>query len=165
MASAEIRSALWQLLKEMVAKELVAAKSAHVNAMEGVTHADSKAEGDKDTRATEASYIARGFAKRIQELSAQSSAMDRILPRTEKETPVNLGTLVSLRAMDGTCKHVLLSPAGAGLTLSVRELPESVAVTSQNSPLAKALIGSFVDDEIVVVTPDGKKSYEIVGCW
>ena len=38
--------------------------------VEGVTHEDAKAEGDKDMRATEASYIARGQAMRVEQLGA-----------------------------------------------------------------------------------------------
>ncbi|MCE9575491.1 MAG: transcription elongation factor GreAB, partial [Deltaproteobacteria bacterium] len=52
-------------LVRVVEAALATAVAAHQAATEGATHAEAKPENDKDTRALEASYMARGQAVRV----------------------------------------------------------------------------------------------------
>jgi hypothetical protein len=51
--------------------------SAQKLSQEGVTHEDARSEGDKDMRATEASYVARGQAMRVEQLRPIWGASER----------------------------------------------------------------------------------------
>jgi hypothetical protein len=62
------RRILDALLSEMTA-EVNLLLAAAALAYEGATHEESKPENDKDTRALEASYLARGQANRVEEMN------------------------------------------------------------------------------------------------
>ena len=49
---------------ERLVEELKVVEASQKNAQSNATHSESKQESDKDMRATEASYVARGLAKR-----------------------------------------------------------------------------------------------------
>src|ERR1041384_258240 len=59
---------LWEALKARLESELAKAQKRARDAAEGATHEENRAEGDKDMRATEASYVARGQAGRASEM-------------------------------------------------------------------------------------------------
>jgi hypothetical protein len=62
------KSTLKQELVALLAADLETAERAQQAAREGATHEEAKPENDKDTRALEQSYVARGQAKRVEEL-------------------------------------------------------------------------------------------------
>ena len=63
-------------LVRLLAADLETLERAQQAAIEGATHEEAKPENDKDTRALEASYLARGQAMRLEELRA-GLKMDR----------------------------------------------------------------------------------------
>ena len=69
------KRALLDALRARVSAELEASTRRARDAAEAATHEENRAEGDKDMRATEASYIARGQAERVHELE---SALTRL---------------------------------------------------------------------------------------
>jgi len=115
---------------------------------EGVTHADAKSEGDKDMRATEASYVARGQAKRFESLDADHA---RVLGFRAKPfapgAPIALGALVRLEEEAGE-RVVFVAPAGGGTVLALGEA--RVHVVTAASPLGKALLGARAGDSVLV---------------
>jgi len=64
------KQALRDELARVLAADLDVRERAHRAAREGATHEEAKPENDKDTRALEQSYLARGEALRIEELRA-----------------------------------------------------------------------------------------------
>src|SRR5262245_36509047 len=70
----ELRAELVSQLEALLAN----ARTAHASAVEGATHAEAKAENDKDTRGLEQSYIARGQARRVEELEAAVADVARM---------------------------------------------------------------------------------------
>src|SRR5258706_8140341 len=89
---------------------------AHQASREAATHEEAKPENDKDTRALEQSYIARGQALRIAEMRgalADVGAMP-VEPLGE-ESPALVGALVAVDD-DGRERLVFLAPAGGGTT-------------------------------------------------
>src|SRR5262249_3049381 len=58
------------------------ARAAHAAALEGATHSEARAENDKDTRGLEQSYLARGQAQRVEELSVALAATEAMVWRS-----------------------------------------------------------------------------------
>ena len=135
---------------------LVAAERAQAIATDEATSDQSKAEGKYDTRATEASYLARGQAKRVVELRelvhwyGQLDAdihLERVIP----------GALVGI---EGERNQVLfISPTGGG-SVTVNRI--EVKTISLASPLGRALSGLSEGDDIEFKTPGGMKEFEVV---
>ncbi len=141
MVKAALRTELLSLLETALA----AARAAHAAAIEGATHAEAKAENDKDTRGLEQSYLARGVAQRVVELEAAVADVTRLELRTfGDDDPAALSALVTVEE-DGTQRRFFLAPAGGG-----SELAGGVQVVTTSSPLGRALLGKRIDDEIEV---------------
>jgi transcription elongation GreA/GreB family factor len=147
-------------LKRVIAEELDTLARAQRATEEGATHEESKPENDKDTRALESSYLARGQAQRVVELSAAKAKLDSLQPRTlDAEAPVALGT-VCVVELDDETQYLLLAPAGAGLVLTQGDL--EVRVITSASPIGRALIGKRPGDDAEVKTPQGLREYVII---
>jgi hypothetical protein len=105
-------------LVRLLAAELETRERAHRSTMEGATHEEAKPENDKDTRALEQSYLARGEAQRVEEAREGVLAV-RTMPLRDvgPDDPVALGTLV-VGEEDGTTVLLLVAPAGGGSRLA-----------------------------------------------
>jgi transcription elongation GreA/GreB family factor len=116
---------------------------AHQASREAATHEEAKPENDKDTRALEQSYVARGQAIRIEELRtnlAEVRAMP-LHPFSEGQ-PIALGALVVIEENDQRFM-IFLVPHGGGSALS----GGTVQVVTPKSPLGRALLGRRTGDE------------------
>lgn len=142
------------LVEELAALERVGATAAE----EAVTE-EAKSENEYDTRATEASYLARGLASRIAELRqvvAWFSSFDANKPLPD--TTVQVGALVEL---DGG-EWLFFAPAGGG---TVQAGGKKIKLVSRSSPLGAALVGLEAGDAAEFDTPRGILEREIVGVW
>lgn len=140
-------------LRHELAAQLELAQAAQHNAQAGATHEESKPENDKDTRAIEASYLARGQARRVVDLEQAVVKVNALVPRAfGDELPVALGAVVKLEHDAGSLWY-LLAPAGGGLSLSVGSLV--LTVVTPQSPVGKALLGRRVGDDVDIRTPQG----------
>ena len=136
-----------QLKEELVAaleETLRALQDAHKSTTAGMTHPDNKPENDKDTRAIEMSYLARGQAMRIEEFTLGVSGA-KVLNVAEC-TRVQLGALVHTEDTEGAEAYYLVAPEGGGVVLS-----GGVKVVTPKSPLGKALMGKEAGDEAMFV--------------
>lgn len=132
--------------------------AAHRASAEGVTHEENRAEGDKDMRSTEVSYLARGQAKRVSELSEEIlrlSALD--LRSFSAGDPIALGALVTLEP----ALWVFMLPGGAGTELALGQ--RRARVVTPASPLGSALLGAREGDVIEVLRGGKTQEYEITG--
>src|SRR5271165_1005148 len=111
------KTALKQELVSVVAADLETLERAHRATMEGATHEEAKPENDKDTRALEQSYLARGQAKRIEELRASVAEVAALALRDFADGPAAVGALVTVTEEDGAASALLLAPAGGGARL------------------------------------------------
>ncbi len=142
------------LLRELVAAleaSLAASRAAHADARAGATHEEARPENDKDTRALEQSYLARGQAQRVEALEAGLAAV-RALPVEPARGPdpaAAPGSLVEAEE-DGQPRRYLLAPEGGGLRLE-----GDVQVVTPRSPLGQALVGKRAG-EVVEVTLAGR---------
>jgi transcription elongation GreA/GreB family factor len=137
------KEALKQELVSLLAADLETAERAQQAAREGATHEEAKPENDKDTRALEQSYVARGQAKRVEELRADLLLVQAMVVRPFGDgARVSLGALVEIDE-NGTSSRVLIAPARGGTALA----GGSVQVVTPSSPLGRALLGKAAGDD------------------
>ena len=121
----------------------------------GATHEESRPENDKDTRALESTYLARGLAERVVQLEKEAHALRTMQIRDfSNDDPVALSALARVEYEDGDVLY-LVSPAGGGLKLAWESQPISVVTTQ--APIGRALLGKYCDEDVEIATPQGRK--------
>jgi Transcription elongation factor, GreA/GreB, C-term len=146
-------------LRTRLEQELHAAFEAQQRTREGATHEESRPENDKDTRALESSYLARGQAQRVLTLSTELTSLNGVeLRRFGAGAGIALSALLALD--DGERLAIcFLASAGGGLELEVEGV--AIQVVTPQSPLGRALLGQRAGDDIEVPTPRGLREYSI----
>ena len=140
------KRALHEELSQLLASDLDTLEGSQRAAQEGATHEEAKPENDKDTRAIEQSYLARGQAKRIEELRSGLAAVSGMLVR--KAPPgsrVGLGSLVTAEE-GGSVLVFFVAPHGGGAKLACGR----VSVVTPRSPLGRELVGKLAGDDVTV---------------
>ena len=144
-------------LRRLVEVDLDAITAGQQASQEGATHAENKAEGDKDMRSTESSYLARGLAKRVLELRTAVSKLSNLNNRVfGTESPVAMSALVELEDEDEQREWYYIAPSGGGIVVDLAG--HKISVITPTSPLARAMIGRYLDDEVELQTPQGPKT-------
>ena len=143
------KAALKKELLETLQKTLDTLLAAHADTREAATHEEAKPENDKDTRALEQSYLARGQAMRIESLKAGVAALG-VMSVAKCET-ARVGAVIEVEDEDGEALRYFLAPEGGGT-----KLKGGVQVVTPASPLGAALTGKREGDE-VELTLAGKK--------
>lgn len=117
-----------------------AAKEAHAAA----TDPGSKAEGKYDTRSLEASYLAAGQARQVDELAQDITAFDSITFRDfTADDEIEAGALVEVD-LDGDSSWFLLAPAAGGL--EVEWEGRDITLLAPSSALYQRLLGLKMGD-------------------
>ena len=155
--AAPTKQALKAELLARLRDDLETLTRAHRATCEGATHEQAKPENDKDTRALEQSYLARGQAARIEELRAAVAEVSAMPVRASPESRVALGVLVTLEE-EGEESTLFLAPAGGGERLAEGQ----VQVVTPRSPLARALAGRREGDEVEVLLAGRARTLQIV---
>ncbi len=161
--------ALEQVDKQQLLDALVADLSNQVHGMTrrakdiaaSATHEESRPESDKDTRAIEESYLARGQAKRAAEADAALQVLRSLqLKSFEPDQPIALTALVSIEDEDGDSRTVFLAPAAGGTRL--QNQGHSIDVVTAASPLGRELIEKSVDDDFEIHTAGSSREWTII---
>lgn len=156
------KNALLAELLRLVEVDLDAITAGQQSSQEGATHAENKAEGDKDMRSTESSYLARGLAKRVLELRTAVSQLSVMNNRVfDDESKIAMSALIRVEDDNEKCTHYYIAPSGGGMVVTCNG--ERVSVVTPASPLARALLGRQLDDEVELQTPQGLKLLTITG--
>ncbi|HMJ53839.1 MAG TPA: hypothetical protein VK540_17260 [Polyangiaceae bacterium] len=151
----KVIEALLQHLSELSVQATNAAKATR----EGATHPEAKPENEKDTRALEQSYLARGQALRVAELNEQIQSLRFMLLRSfGPSDAVAMGALVMLQA-EKDVRCLFLAPCGGGKELSIDGVV--VFVITPQSPLGAGVLGRSVGDEVELVARGVKREYII----
>jgi len=147
------------LLRESVSADLATMSAAQRVVVDGATHEENRPENDKDTRALEQSYLARGQAQRVVELQEALNLLKTLaLQRFDSESRIALSALVALD--DGAeLVHYFIAPAGGGVRVSVSGV--EVRVVTPQSPIARALLGKHQGDDLELRTPQGVRECSI----
>lgn len=136
---AELRIRLDRLTK--------AAMEAHAAA----TDPGSKAEGKYDTRSLEASYLAAGQARQVDEIAEAVKAFDAfVMPDFAIDDAISMGALVEVE-MDGETAHYLLAPAAGGMAIEIDGM--EITLLTPASKLYRCLLGKRTGDR--TENPDG----------
>jgi len=149
-----------RLLKERVSADLATMSAAQRVVVDGATHEENRPENDKDTRALEQSYLARGQAQRVVELQDALNLLKATELRSfTAQSAIALSALVALD--DGRdVVHYFIAPAGGGVKVAVGGA--EVRVVTPQSPIARALLGKHEGDDLELRTPQGTNECSIV---
>lgn len=128
---------------------------------EDAVHEESRAENDKDTRGLEASYLARGQARRVAELNDDMANLKFMDLRTFKaDTPIGLGALIELEDEEEAHSIIFIASGAGGLEVDVDG--HRVRVINPASPLGLALIDRVESDDVVLELKGTKRELLIV---
>ena len=162
MSAIPPKADLLRELRALVETDLAVMTASQEEAQAGATHEENKAEGDKDMRSTEDSYLARGLAKRVTELrSSVAKLFSLALREFGEDSAISLTALVEVEDDEGRALRYFVAPVGGGIVLN--ETGAKVSVVTPLSPLGRALIGRELDDDVVIRTPHGSKTLSVVG--
>ena len=126
-----------------VEDDLAGVESMLAMARDEATSSESRSEGKYDTRATKASYLARGQAERVAALRR-----DRVWLQTRMRADRD-SELALIRVTDGTRQRwFLVSPVCGGR--SVRIADATVVVVTPGSPMGEELDGAECGDDVTV---------------
>lgn len=153
----ELIHALCGLLED----EITRATETANRAREGAVHEEARPENDKDTRALETSYLARGQALRVVDLQVALKQVRFMEVRVfDADTAIGISALVHLEA-DSESRWVFLAPAAGGRRLQLLAAGIEVDVLTPEAPLGRALIGRCLGDDVVLRGGGRAKEYEI----
>lgn len=125
------------------------------------THEEARPESDKDTRAIEESYLARGQAQRVAESEAALQVLRSLrLRHFESDRPIAATAVVAIEDEDANEKVLFLAPGAGGTTLESQGF--TVQVVTAASPLGRGLLGRTVDEEFEVTTAGRRRIWTIV---
>lgn len=137
-----------------------ALRSQHA-AQHGATHVETRAEDPKDTRATEASYLARGLAERAESLGEALAVLDAFRPPAfGADDEIALGALVALAGDTGAPDLFFLVPTGGGENLDVAG--RRVRTLTPRTPLGGRLLGLGVGDAVMAPSAHGDRELTVV---
>jgi transcription elongation GreA/GreB family factor len=151
------------ILKLIVARletNLDIAERAARTAYEAATHEENIAENKYDTLGLEASYLAAGQARRVEEIR-QSLTLFRkwSLKPFDDSRGIQTGDLVFLESATGTTQCFFLGPDAAGLKVECDERPVTVITTQ--APLGQSLAGKFEGDVVDIMVNGTRQSFEV----
>lgn len=151
---------LVHLIVDRLEADLDIAERAARTAYEAATHEENIAENKYDTLGLEASYLAAGQARRVEEIR-QTLALYRkwsVRPFDEVRG-IQVGDLVALLPAQGPLQRYFLGPDGAGLKL---EAPDGiVTVITTRAPLGQNLLGKLEGEDVEIQVNGARQWFEI----
>jgi transcription elongation GreA/GreB family factor len=117
---------------------------AALDAHAAATDPDSKAEGKYDTRSLEASYLAAGQARQVEELAEALRVFEACtLAEYEPDAPIGMGAMVEAD-LRGETALWLLVPAAGGMVVEAEG--REITLLSPSSRLFQQLLGRRAGD-------------------
>lgn len=143
------KTAVHQQMLEQLAIDLDVLQRAAQTAYEAATHKENIAENKYDTLGLEASYLATGQARRVEEIrQALKNCQAMTLTPFNPAQGIQVGALVRLEADNGNEQWLFLAPEAAGLKLD--HDGHTVTVITPRAPLGAALLGKQMDDDVQI---------------
>ena len=120
------------------------------DAFKGATDSEVKSESKYDTRAIEASYLARGHALQIDGLTQELHALKNFQPALyQPGQAIGLGSLVVLNSATETYAYYLLPACGGIDTTAIYDkTPIEVTGLTLDAPIAQTLEGLTKGDKL-----------------
>lgn len=133
-------------LKQELKQAISAANEAHAAAVDD----QSVAETQYDTLAIEASYLAEGHSRRVQELHTAIDDYQALnLLNFDENKSITQSALVQLDADSKEQHWFFIGPAAGGFRCQLAE--QHVTVITPKSPMGLALMDKYQDDDIQVM--------------
>lgn len=155
------KAQLHQSILLALEKSLVIAEKAALQAYDTATNSESVAENKYDTFGLEASYLAAGQSKRVEQCASDIELFKKLKPKHfNDDDTISIGALVSLNDINNQKSHFFLSPVSGGLKVNHLEIEFSLITTS--TPLGKLLIDRTLGEEFELVLGNKSRQYEIV---
>ncbi|MFA1027916.1 hypothetical protein ALP10_01764 [Pseudomonas syringae pv. helianthi] len=149
-----------QLIIDKLESDLDIAQRAAQTAYETATHEENIAENKYDTLGLEASYLAAGQARRVEEIRQSLAAYRNwTLKPFDESRGIQTGDLIVVEALSGQTRCLFLGPDAAGLKVSAGD--QQVMVITAKAPLGQSLLGKFENDAVQIVINGNGQSYEI----
>ena len=150
-----------QCFVDQLTSELESLTAAAKNTIATATNKEHHAKSKYETFSLESSYLARGQAKRVEELT---DALERLrmlpLKKLNDTAPIQLSALVRLEASDGEKRTVFFGPAGGGEEIIVDG--EEIIIVTSRSPLGQAVLGKTVGDAIDIKMGIDAQTFTVV---
>jgi hypothetical protein len=144
MTGTTMKSALLENIRTQLKASFERLSMAALDAHAAATDPDSKAEGKYDTRSLEASYLAAGQARQVDELAEAVRVFEAFtLPDFPMDAPIGMGALVEAD-MHGETSLLLLAPAAGGMVLNLDG--QEITLLTPASTLYQCLLGRRAGD-------------------
>lgn len=151
-------------LRKTLSDEMERTTQSQQSVQKGSTHTEAKQESDKDTRAIEAGYLARGLSMRVEALGADLARLDMLKLRAfGEDEPAVLGAWLVTEDLEGAAGHYFLAPVGGGIRMPAEGV--MVTIVTPKSPVGRALVSRTVGDDVSFVTPGGTRVAEVVSVF
>ncbi len=148
------------LILEKLADDLEIARRAAQTAYETATHEENIAENKYDTLGLEASYLAAGQARRVEEIrQALTLCQNLSLRPYDEQLGIQVGTLLGLEDEQARQQWLFLAPDAAGLKVYL--VGQLITVISPRSPLGKSLLGKFEGDEVEILVGGTRQQFTV----
>jgi len=148
---------LLEHLQQEIDATMAAVNEAHALA----SHEQSKPENQYDTLALEAAYLAHGQSERIAELQRQVLLLNHFeFVNYDENSRIAVGALVFIEDENNESQWLWLLPIAGGIVLKSGDL--LVRTITPEAPLAKKLVGNYIDEEFVLNLGHTKKQFEIL---
>ncbi|MBX4135741.1 transcription elongation factor GreAB [Pseudomonas sp. S5F11] len=152
--------AVHTLILEKLGVDLDIAQRAAQTAYETATYEENIAENKYDTLGLEASYLATGQARRVEEIKQALTLCQNLPVRPyDEQRGIEVGALLGLEDQNGRQQWLFLAPDAAGLKVDVVGQP--VTVITPRSPLGKSLLGKFEGDEVEVLVAGARQYFTV----
>ncbi|MFJ4144611.1 GreA/GreB family elongation factor [Pseudomonas sp. NPDC089734] len=140
--------------------DLDIARRAAQTAYEAATHEENIAENKYDTLGLEASYLAAGQARRVEEIrQALASCQNWTLKPFDESRGIQTGDLVVLEADNGQSQYLFIAPDAAGLKVHANDTP--ITVITPRAPLGQNLLGKAEGDLVEITINGARQSFEV----
>ena len=139
-----MKSRLLEQIRSELRSQLDRLSKAAMEAHAAATDPGSKAEGKYDTRSLEASYLAAGQARQVDELAESVRIFESLtLPDFAIDDEIDAGALVEV-VLNGETTFFLLVPASGGLVMNYEG--SEITLLTPESGLYRKLMGMHVGE-------------------
>lgn len=149
-----------QLIIDKLEVDLDIARRAAQTAYETATHEENIAENKYDTLGLEASYLAAGQARRVEEIRQSLVLYQKLtLAAFNEDKGIQAGDLITLENHLGVEQHLFLGPDAAGLKIQYDA--RTVTVITARAPLGQTLLGKQAGDELEIRVNSSSQTFEV----
>lgn len=154
---------LVETIRAQIEKDVEVLKASAKATIDAATNEESKAENEYDTRGLEASYLARGQAKRISELEDVLLLLKHVNLRTFGPNDGISSSAVVEVELNGKTSFLFILAKGGGVSVNFEG--KAIQVVTPTSPLGEALLDQKVGGTAVVETGPQVREYDIINVW